>query len=146
MRQKHIDQVSIFDLFSNHEIGKELKAMSARLDQHRDILDWVARDLQVHDVSDTGRQGLPAESVSRCALLKQFRQLSYQELAFHLSTRPLSRRLPVYRRHCFRRSPCYRRPSVLFSRLPGSASISDCWVMPNGRGSSWVRRYALIVP
>ena len=25
MRQKHIDQVSIFDLFSNHEIGKELK-------------------------------------------------------------------------------------------------------------------------
>ena len=85
MRQKHIDQVSIFDLFSNHEIGKELKAMSARLDQHRDILDWVARDLQVHDVSDTGRQGLPAESVLRCALLKQFRQLSYQELAFHLS-------------------------------------------------------------
>jgi len=85
MRQKHIDQVSIFDLFSNHEIGRELKAMSARLDQHRDILDWVARDLQVHDVGDTGRQGLPAESVLRCALLKQYRQLSYQELAFHLS-------------------------------------------------------------
>ncbi len=85
MRQKHIDQVSIFDLFSNHEIGKELKAMSARLDQHRDILDWVARDLQVHDVGETGRQGLPAESVLRCALLKQYRQLSYQELAFHLS-------------------------------------------------------------
>ena len=85
MRQKHIDQVSIFDLFSNHEIGKELKAMSARLDQHRDILDWVAADLQVHDVGDTGRQGLPAESVLRCALLKQYRQLSYQELAFHLS-------------------------------------------------------------
>ena len=85
MRQKHIDQVSIFDLFSNHEIGKELKAMSARLEQHRDILDWVAADLQVHDVGDTGRQGLPAESVLRCALLKQYRQLSYQELAFHLS-------------------------------------------------------------
>jgi IS5 family transposase len=28
---------------------------------------------------------LPAESVLRCALLKQYRQLSYQELAFHLS-------------------------------------------------------------
>jgi len=85
MRQKHIDQVSIFDLFSDHEIGKELKAMSTRLDQHRDILDWVAADLQVHDVGDTGRPGLPAESVMRCALLKQYRQLSYQELAFHLS-------------------------------------------------------------
>ncbi len=85
MRKKCIDQVSIFDLFSNHEIGKELKAMSARIDQHRDLLDWVATDLQVHDVGDTGRQGLPAEAVLRCALLKQYRQLSYQELAFHLS-------------------------------------------------------------
>ena len=32
----------------------------------------------------TGRRGLPAESVLRCALLKQQRQLSYKELAFHL--------------------------------------------------------------
>lgn len=85
MRKKHISQESIFDIFSNHEIGKELKAMSARLDQHRDILDWVAMDLQMKEVEDTGRHGLPAESVLRCALLKQYRQLSYQELAFHLS-------------------------------------------------------------
>ncbi|WP_284259959.1 ISNCY family transposase, partial [Acidocella aquatica] len=33
---------------------------------------------------ETGRQGLPAESVLRCAVLKQYRQLSYEELAFHL--------------------------------------------------------------
>ena len=32
MRKKGIDQMSIFDLFSNHEIGKDLQAMSARLD------------------------------------------------------------------------------------------------------------------
>ena len=31
-----------------------------------------------------GATGLPAEAVLRCALLKQHRQLSYQELAFHL--------------------------------------------------------------
>ena len=38
-----------------------------------------------HQLRDTtGRQGLPAEAVLRCALLKQHRQLSYQELAFHL--------------------------------------------------------------
>jgi IS5 family transposase len=35
-------------------------------------------------VKETGRQGLPAEAVLRCAVLKQHRQLSYQELAFHL--------------------------------------------------------------
>jgi len=33
---------------------------------------------------ETGRRGLPAETVLRCALLKQQRQLSYEELAFHL--------------------------------------------------------------
>ena len=63
MRKKCIDQMSIFDLFSNHEIGKELKAISARLDQHRDILEWVAMDLHRQDVDDTGRHGLPAEAV-----------------------------------------------------------------------------------
>ena len=85
MRKKCTDQVSIFDLFSNHDIGKELKAMSERLDRHRDMLDWVAMDLHLKGANDTGRQGLPAESVLRCALLKQYWQLSYQELAFHLS-------------------------------------------------------------
>jgi transposase, IS5 family len=35
-------------------------------------------------VRETGRRGLPAESVLRCALLKQQRQLCYEELAFHL--------------------------------------------------------------
>jgi IS5 family transposase len=85
MRQTRTDQVSIFDWFSNHDIGKELKAMSERLDRHREVLEWVALDLHLKDVYDTGRQGLPAESVLRCALLKQYRQLSYKELAFHLS-------------------------------------------------------------
>ena len=55
-----------------------------RLDEHRDLLGLVARDLVRHAVKATGRQGLPAEAVLRCALLKQYRQLSYQELAFHL--------------------------------------------------------------
>ena len=85
MRQTRTGQVSIFDRFSNHDIGKELKAMSARLDRHRELLEWVVLDLHLKDVYDTGHQGLPAESVLRCALLKQYRQLSYQELTFHLS-------------------------------------------------------------
>src|ERR1700740_3330866 len=35
-------------------------------------------------VKPSGPECLPAEAVLRCALLKQYRQLSYQELAFHL--------------------------------------------------------------
>jgi len=44
----------------------------------------VARDLVRLGIKATGRQGLSAEAVLRCALLKQYRQLSYHELAFHL--------------------------------------------------------------
>ncbi len=84
MRQERTVQASLFDLFAGHEIGRELKAMSAWLDDHRELLGLVAADLRRHGVKETGRQGLPAEAVLRCALLKQHRQLSYQELAFHL--------------------------------------------------------------
>ena len=58
--------------------------MSQWLDQHRDLIGLAADDLRRHGVKETGREGLPAESVLRCGLLKQHRQLSYEELAFHL--------------------------------------------------------------
>lgn len=84
MRQERTVQSNIFDVFAEHEIGRELKAMSQWLDEHRDLLGLVAQDLRRYGVKETGREGLPAEAVLRCALLKQHRQLSYEELAFHL--------------------------------------------------------------
>ncbi len=84
MRLQRTVQSSIFDLYCDHEIGLELKAMSGFLDRHVEILDWVSVDLQVKGYHGRGRAGLPAESVLRCALLKQLRQLSYKELSFHL--------------------------------------------------------------
>ena len=99
MRQDRIIQASIFDLFSEHEIGRELKAMSAWLDAHREVIALVAAELCRPGLKPTGRDGLPAKSVLRCALLKQYRQLSYQELAFHLSDSASFRafaRLPLH--------------------------------------------------
>src|SRR2546430_8883365 len=84
MRQERIIQASLFDVFAEHEIGRELKAMSQWLDEHRGLLGLVAGDLRRHGIQETGRHGLPAEAVLRSALLKQQRQLSYEELAFHL--------------------------------------------------------------
>jgi transposase, IS5 family len=84
MRQERTLQASIFDLFAGHEIGRELKAISAWLDEQSAVIGRVAEDLRRRELKPTGRQGLPAESVLRCALLKQHRQLSYEELAFHL--------------------------------------------------------------
>src|SRR5690348_1023155 len=84
MRQERTVQATIFEVFAQHDIGCELKAMSQWLDGQRELISLVAADLRQQEVHHTGRRGLPAESVLRCALLKQQRQLSYEELAFHL--------------------------------------------------------------
>ena len=84
MRQERTVQATIFEVFAQHEIGCELKAMSQWLDGQPALISLVAGDLRRQGVRETGRRGLPAESVLRCALLKQQRQLSYEELAFHL--------------------------------------------------------------
>ena len=84
MRQERTIQATIFEVFAQHEIGCELKAMSQWLDGQPALVRRVAGDLRRQGVRETGRRGLPAESVLRCALLKQQRQLSYEELAFHL--------------------------------------------------------------
>ena len=84
MREKNTVQSSIFHLFADHQISQELQAMSEWLDAHPEVLDWVEADLRPVPVKDCGRKGLPVESVLRCAILKQCRQLSYEELAFYL--------------------------------------------------------------
>src|SRR3954453_23661536 len=84
MRQDRTVQASLFDVFAKHEIGGELKKASTWLDEHPALLGLVAADLRRDGVQETGRHGLPAEAVLRSALLKQYRQLSYEELAFHL--------------------------------------------------------------
>ncbi len=55
------------------------------------ILDATPKLIEIiyHDSTrsarhDTGREGMNAEQVLRCCVLKQYRQLTYEELAFHL--------------------------------------------------------------
>jgi transposase, IS5 family len=84
MRQERTIQATIFEVFAGHEIGCELKAISRWLDRQSTLASLVAGDLRRRGLRETGRRGLPAEAVLRCALLKQQRQLSYEELAFHL--------------------------------------------------------------
>jgi IS5 family transposase len=84
MREKRTVQRSIFEQYAEHEIGRELKAMSDWLDTQLDLLDWVAADVKQRNVEETGRKGLSIESVLRCAILKQYRQLSYEDLVFCL--------------------------------------------------------------
>ena len=84
MRQKLTRQMSIFSVTMRHDIGKELAAFSEILDATPKMLDLVYADLTKASRNDTGREGMTAEQVLRCVALKQYRSLSYEELAFHL--------------------------------------------------------------
>jgi IS5 family transposase len=44
----------------------------------------VCQELVRSACPTTGREGMAADQVLRCALLKQYRQLTCEELAFHL--------------------------------------------------------------
>lgn len=92
MRQKRNPQMSLFMTTANTQIGKELEQMSRILDDTPGLLQVVFDDLVKSKRTDTGRYGLTAEQVLRCALLKQYRQLSYEELAFHLDDSTAFRR------------------------------------------------------
>jgi IS5 family transposase len=123
MRLKRTSPRSIFDRFAAHEIGHELKAMSALLDGHPALLDSVARDLGSD--ATTGRCGMTAESVLRCALLKQYRQLSYEELAFHV--------LDSASFQAFARLPMGRAPSRATLQANIAAITEASWATINAR-------------
>jgi len=76
--------MNIFHAAYKKDIGKELEIMSHILDENPQLRDLIYQDLVRAKRHDTGREGLTAEQVLRCAVLKQYRQLSYEELSFHL--------------------------------------------------------------
>ena len=84
MRQKFNPQTGLFSPMMRHSIVKELQEMSKVLDANPRLMDLVFEDMTSLCRTDTGREGLTAEQVLRCAILKQYRQLTYDELAFHL--------------------------------------------------------------
>ena len=84
MRQKFNPQLNMFMTMARNKIAKELQAISQVLDATPKVLDLVYQDLIRSARPTTGREGMTAEQVLRCAILKQYRQLTYEELAFHL--------------------------------------------------------------
>ena len=85
MRQKRSPQLSVFHAIATTEIGRELAAISVIIDETPQMLDPIYHDLVGVKQTDNGRTGMTAEQVLRCAILKQYRNLSYEELAFHLA-------------------------------------------------------------
>ena len=84
MRETRTAQQSIFQSETDHEIAHELKRMSDWLDDHPELLDLVGQDVRSGKGSTRGRGGMTIESILRCAILKQYRQVDYRTLAFYL--------------------------------------------------------------
>ena len=84
MRQKQQAQMNLFHALGSSDIAQELGAISLILDANPQVLDYVYADLTKDSRVDTGAEGMTAEQVLRAALLKQYRRLTYRELAFHL--------------------------------------------------------------
>lgn len=85
MRLTRVAQASIFENYSEHELGQQLESLSQLLDEHPEILSIPKEDLTSVDVKATGREGLSIETIFRCAVLKQHLRVSYEQLAFDLS-------------------------------------------------------------
>jgi IS5 family transposase len=84
MRQPRDPQLNLYHIMPRNKVAQELIAISSVLDENRDMLDLIYQDIIGLRKADTGRTGLSAEQVLRCAILKQYRHLTYEELAFHL--------------------------------------------------------------
>jgi IS5 family transposase len=84
MRRKFNPQMNLFMTMPRNQIAKELRHMSQILDATPTVVELAYKDLVRSARPTTGREGMTAEQVLRCAILKQYRQLTYEELAFHL--------------------------------------------------------------
>lgn len=84
MRQMSKKQLPLASKTSDHQYAKELEMISQILDENPTTLEHVAKDISYGRSFFRGREGMTAEQVLRCALLKQIRNCDYRDLAFLL--------------------------------------------------------------
>jgi len=84
MRYKRYKQMNITHIIPKNKISQELEGISAILDANPRIVERAYEDLTKGCNADNGREGMTAEQVVRSAILKQYRNLNYEELSFHL--------------------------------------------------------------
>jgi transposase, IS5 family len=118
MRRKRQGQLDLSHSMPRTEIGRELGAMSKVLDEMPEIYKVAYQDLIGLKYAETGRTGMTAEQVVRAAILKQYRSLSYEELAFHLDDSASFRASAQLSRgrNCSGRSAFVSSPRPFFAR------------------------------
>ena len=82
MRTKRTIQMSISEIFADHESGRELGKISAWLDSHSEILDWASADIRRENLKATGRSGMTIESILRAGILSRYWQWTMKTWLF----------------------------------------------------------------
>ena len=85
MRKKYKKQMPLTTASYNHPHANELEQISHILDVTPTIVDLAYQDLTDGGAkSRLGAEGMTAEQVVRCAIIKQMNMFSYEELSFHI--------------------------------------------------------------
>lgn len=86
MREKWQKQMPLMAHIMNHPQSQELEAISAIIDAKPTICENVLQDLNrgKGQLRRSGANGMSAEQVLRCAIVKILFSFSYEELAFHI--------------------------------------------------------------
>ncbi|BBO74921.1 transposase [Desulfosarcina widdelii] len=86
MREKWQKQMPLMPQIKDHAQAKELTAISGIIDAHPIICDRVLQDLNKGKLVAyrTGADGMSADQVLRCAIVKILFGFTYDELAFHI--------------------------------------------------------------
>ena len=123
MRQERTVQATLFEVFAQHEIGCELKAMSQWLDGQRALISLVADDLRRQGVRETGR--LDCRRKACCAVRCSSSSASSVTKSWPFTSR-IRRRfapLPACRWHGRQRCRCCTTRSRRSALRPGRRSI-----------------------
>jgi IS5 family transposase len=85
MRKRNQKQMPLTPTTVDHPHAMEFKHISRILDHISTINEVAWQDLTQHvENVETGADGMSAEQVVRCAIVKQMEDYSYDELAFHI--------------------------------------------------------------
>jgi transposase, IS5 family len=113
MRQKHQKQLNLESDWLDFDHSKELQVISDLLDENPKVVELVWQDLEHAKLASSSRRGadgLSADQVLRALIIKQLRQFSYRDLAFHIADSN------TYRKFC----------RIGWSKPPSKSTLAEC--------------------
>ena len=85
MRKIFETQPQFFHLMPSNKLGKQLEKISCILSENKQMLSNIFNDIAADKNYTVGRNGLNADQILRCAVLKMLMNFTYERLEFHLS-------------------------------------------------------------